>query len=382
MRHRYPGLASLVSVRVPRTDSLAGQALDTRRPQAVGDVRSDPRTAAAAGLVDARSLCAVPLVTRDEPYGAVLLGSPRPGAFGPGALAAALTVQRTAGQVAASAADLAAASARHGHRVGDPSLATFLSVLTSAPTVARGDAFARVADVLDRQAYVVVFQPVVELATGRLAAVEALTRFTATPRRPPQVWFAEAESVGRGVELQLATARAAVRHVGRLPPRVALTLNVGPDALFSRSLLALVESVGPRRVVLELTEHLRVDDYERLRSVLADLRLRGIRLSIDDTGAGFASMRHILELAPEFIKLDRQLIAGIDGDDVRRSMVGALVGFAHTSGIRVVAEGIERLPELQAVRQLGVDFAQGYLLRRPGPLPGALALHTASAGAR
>jgi EAL domain-containing protein (putative c-di-GMP-specific phosphodiesterase class I) len=123
--------------------------------------------------------------------------------------------------------------------------------------------------------------------------------------------------------------------------------------------------VDPERVIIELTEHVRIDDYDLLLDSLSRVRERGARLAVDDTGAGFASLGHILHLRPELIKLDCQFTRGIDTDPTRRSLAHALVSFAHDIGAEVVSEGIETAAELDAVRALGVPYGQGYFLSRP-----------------
>jgi EAL domain-containing protein (putative c-di-GMP-specific phosphodiesterase class I) len=133
---------------------------------------------------------------------------------------------------------------------------------------------------------------------------------------------------------------------------------------------AIVDSaVPPRRIVLEVTERQEVGDYAPLAAALAPLRRAGLRIAVDDAGAGFASMRHILQLKPDLIKLDREIIAGIDGDPAQRALGAAMVGFACEIGAVLVAEGIETEAELAAVTKLGMTAAQGYLLGRPSLRP-------------
>ena len=119
------------------------------------------------------------------------------------------------------------------------------------------------------------------------------------------------------------------------------------------------------RIVLELTEHHEVTDYGQLGEALTPLRCGGLKVAIDDAGAGFASMRHIVELKPELIKLDREVIAGINADAGLRALGAAMVGFAAEIGASLIAEGIETEAELATVRDLGMTAAQGYMLGRP-----------------
>jgi len=226
----------------------------------------------------------------------------------------------------------------------------------------------RIESVLARRAIGMVCQPIVELGTGTMVGAEALARFPDSPQRPPDWWFGEANGAQLGTQLEVAAAERAVALLDQLPPDTYLTVNVGPGTIGAPEVLRLVESIDASRLVLELTEHLPVEDYERLRGALDHLRCRGARLAIDDTGAGFASLAHILKLSPEFIKLDRALVRGIEEDPVRRAMAAALVDFAAQTGAAVVAEGIETPEELDVIRGLGITLAQGYLLSRPVPV--------------
>jgi len=132
------------------------------------------------------------------------------------------------------------------------------------------------------------------------------------------------------------------------------------------------------RIVLEITEHSPVSDYDVLRRALEPLRELGVRVAIDDVGAGFASMRHVLRLDPDLLKLDMTLTRAIDADTSRHALVVALVAFAAQVGAGVVAEGVETQEELSALEDAGVQFAQGFLLARPGPLPANSAGRTGS----
>jgi PAS domain S-box-containing protein len=214
-----------------------------------------------------------------------------------------------------------------------------------------------------------VFQPIISM-DGSVAGVEALARFAGPPQRSPDQWFAEAAEVGLGIELELTAVREAVRQVDALPDGY-VAVNLSPATVLSQELRTLVaDPLFPAtRVVAELTEHVEVTRYDELRAAIDDLRAVGIRIAVDDAGSGFASLKHILELRPDVIKLDRAMVMGIDADPARRALAAAVADFATSIGARVVAEGVEDIEELQAVRVAGIGWAQGYLFGQPGPPP-------------
>ena len=231
-----------------------------------------------------------------------------------------------------------------------------------------GSVLHRVSRAIEGEGLTIVVQPIVDLATMRPAGAEALTRFADPPPRP-DVWFAEAAELGLGLMLEMASIRAALELLDRLPDDVYLSINASPAVIHSRELLDALSAVDARRIVLEVTEHASVADYDALLASLDVLRRRGVRIAVDDAGAGYASFRHILALHPDVIKVDRGMVAGLDVDPVRAALVGALVAFAARMGATLVAEGIETAGELSALARLGVACGQGYYLARPGPLP-------------
>jgi PAS domain S-box-containing protein len=208
-------------------------------------------------------------------------------------------------------------------------------------------------------------QPLVSLVTGEVSGVEALARFR--DGRGPDQWFADASACGRAKELDELTFMAALTHFETVPDPVYLSVNAGPELLVDPSFRRrLFESGAPLdRLFVEITEHVRVADYPALNAAVACLREKGVRFAIDDTGAGYASLNHVLQLRPETIKLDRALIDGVDTDPARRSLVTALVLLALEIGASVTGEGVETEDQLSALSTLGVDQAQGYLLARP-----------------
>ena len=221
--------------------------------------------------------------------------------------------------------------------------------------------------ILDHSEIAMVFQPIFDLATSQMVGVEALARFPSTPNQSPDKWFAEAASLGLGVDLEMLAIRAAISQIDTLPPGAYMAVNVSPSTAIDAALAGVVSSGGPR-IVVELTEHAAVDEYDQLIEALQPLRSLGARVAVDDAGSGYASLRHILRLRPDIIKLDIDLTRGIDTDAARRALATALVGFANELSATVVAEGIETALELDTLRQLQVRMGQGYHLARPGPL--------------
>ncbi|WEK05585.1 MAG: EAL domain-containing protein [Candidatus Devosia phytovorans] len=214
----------------------------------------------------------------------------------------------------------------------------------------------------------IVFQPVLRLEDRKIIAVEALSRFAAPPRQTPDRWFADAADVGMGGMLEMLALRRAVALCRDLPRGVSVNLNVSPNTLLTENILHVLHGFDPRRVVVEITEHEPVHDYEPLLLALKPLREAGIRVAIDDAGAGYSSLRHVLMLRPEIVKLDVSLTRGVDHDPMRQAMAAALGEFARRTGTIVVAEGVETTAELEALMDVGIPEIQGYILSKPQPM--------------
>jgi len=221
-----------------------------------------------------------------------------------------------------------------------------------------------IGQVLAEHGFRPVFQPIVDLASGEPVGFEALTRFT--DGTPPDRMIAEAHQAGLGLELELACLSAALDASETLPAGAWLSLNAAPVVILQANDLAALLADRPRRLILEVTEHARIDDYAVLRQAVAGF---GVDLAVDDAGSGFASMRHIVELAPRYLKLDVSLVRHVDRDLTRQAMAAGLCHFASRIGSEVIAEGIEDAAELATLRTLGVPLGQGYLLGRPESPP-------------
>jgi EAL domain-containing protein (putative c-di-GMP-specific phosphodiesterase class I) len=205
----------------------------------------------------------------------------------------------------------------------------------------------------------------VALAGLRPIGVEALARFATLPPRPPDVVFAEAAAIGQGIEPEIAALTAALPTLERLPRDLFLSINVSPQTILGPELGTALIGTALDRVVLEITEHAAVDEYARLATALAPLREAGVRVAIDDAGAGHASFRHVVDISPDIIKLDLGITRHIDRDRSRRALAAALIGFARETGALIIAEGVERAAEFEVLRDLGIDAVQGYYVARP-----------------
>ncbi len=230
----------------------------------------------------------------------------------------------------------------------------------------RADALRRtLREVLRTRSFSPVFQPIVELASHEIVGFEALTRFDSGQR--PDLCFADAWSVGLGPELELATMRAAVERAKELPSGVFLDLNASPRLLaYPEQLRDTLYSSG-RPLVIEITEHETIDDYDAIRRAIRNLG-SDVRVAVDDAGAGVANFGHIIDLRPDFLKLDISLVRRVDSDLGRQAMVVGMRHFSQTTGCRLIAEGVETPEEADTLTSLGVEFGQGYLLGRPEPI--------------
>jgi EAL domain-containing protein (putative c-di-GMP-specific phosphodiesterase class I) len=218
-----------------------------------------------------------------------------------------------------------------------------------------------------------VFQPLVDLQHGVVCGWEMLARFQSPVQAPPPDWFAAADRLGVSGRLEALLIDAGLAARAALPANTFLTINVTPGALTSPEVheaFAAAGSLGG--VVVEITEQAAVDDYDQVGRVLDGLRSRGASIAVDDAGAGYASLSHIVALRPQFVKLDRALVCDLDHDEAKVAVIEAFGSFANRIDAWIVAEGVERRGELDRLLQIGVPLAQGYGLARPGPLMGGI----------
>ena len=215
----------------------------------------------------------------------------------------------------------------------------------------------------------VVFQPIVDLATTKLFALEALVRCRVVSLQPPPVLFEHAVAnqysgrLGRLIR-EITVARC---------PGIPIFTNVHPDELAQRWLVRPDDPIFSHDtdVYIEITESVPFSHFDNCVSVLRELRSRGrVHLVIDDLGSGYSNLKRIVDLQPKVVKIDIELVRGIDREPRLRALVRSIVSMCREQGATVVAEGIETVPELKAVIEAGVQYGQGYLLARPAfPVP-------------
>ncbi len=387
--------AERVGQAIALENSLSGQALREGRTLVAGDTETDPRAdREASPQRGIRSMVSVPLVRGNAALGVLSAGSRRPHAFEPrevvllAALAEFITAVVGAARDFSRVTSRLAGEARAGDLratdLGDPAdkgprlpgSGLFAPSIPDSEEDRDAASRAWVEQIVRTRDFSLVFQPIFDLEDGSMLAAEALVRFSAWGSKTPAAVIALAHRVGLGVELEVAIAQAALAHLSELPPTALLSVNAGSAALASGGITDALLDAQAERVIVELTEQLQVDEHARIARMQQDLRAGGARLAIDDAGAGFASLMHILRVAPDFIKLDGELISSIGEDPVRRSLTSSLMRFATESGAVTIAERIETASELHALRELGVRYGQGFHLARPVPaseLPRALA---------
>lgn len=236
-------------------------------------------------------------------------------------------------------------------------------------SAAREGATASIRALMEGGVLETVFQPVVRLEDRSVMFVEALSRFETDPPRPPDEWFAAAWTAGLGPELELLAVRSALKELEKLPSHVKMSFNLSPETALGPELIPLLSAVDATRLIVEVTEHANIVHYEPLRQALRDVRALGVSLAIDDVGSGHSGLQRLLELTPDVLKLDMSITRNLHSDPLRRSLAGAIASFASNAGLATVAEGVETTEEADALRDLGIGAAQGYLFGRPAPMP-------------
>lgn len=210
-----------------------------------------------------------------------------------------------------------------------------------------------------------VYQPLWNISKGTIFGFECLARFPIDPSRPTHSWFDETGSVGLRTEFELAVLDVALRGAVALPADIRVSVNASAstmiDPRFANTLIAFDVS----RLIIELTEYARVEDFRELRGALKPLVSLGAKVAVDDAGSGYAGLKHIVGVNADLIKLDRGLIKDIESSPVSRALISALSVFARQTGSILLAEGIETRSEFETLNALGIEYGQGNFLGQP-----------------
>lgn len=372
-----------LGLRLNSESSLSGLALRSGTTLICSDSETDPRvdrdTCRQVGTI---SMVCVPLVNREIPLGILKVSSTHANSFTSSDVKVLSGLAEFITTAIGSAAEIKRVTSNllsddNGGGGQSPYSQTqipdFVANIINPAFTKNLEKKRRVEKILESGKISFVFQPIFDLTTNILVGTEALARFEDAPYQPPDIWFADAHSVGLGIDMELAAMTSALQHISDLPVQAAIAVNVGPEAILSDKIIELLGSIDTSRVIIELTEHIQVEDYPRLIERFSRIRGLGVRLAIDDTGSGFSSFSHIIKLSPDIMKLDRELIQNIDKDPVRMALTTAVITFANETNTEVIAEGIETPEELSALKDLGIRFGQGYLLGKPATAVNLLA---------
>lgn len=227
--------------------------------------------------------------------------------------------------------------------------------------------------IIDNNSIKTVFQPIVSLKNAEVIGYEALSRGPSdTVYRNPEIMFAEAKKEGLLWELELKCRVNAIKRFKLFNADKSLFLNVDPNIIkdehfikgFTKEFLN-DNTLDPSLLVFEITEKSSIADYNQFNNIIENYKSQGYRIAIDDVGTGYSGLNTIAETKPGFIKLDRNLISEIDKDNYKKALIKAFVQFAKTSNVKIIAEGIETIEELNELMDMGVDYGQGYLLHVP-----------------
>jgi EAL domain-containing protein (putative c-di-GMP-specific phosphodiesterase class I) len=366
-------LATTPGFVVPKQGSIQGLAAREKHPQLIDDARVDRRLSERVRAMNkqwgTRSWAAIPLMYNDHIIGSLLLAARAPNAFTDADVDAMLAISEFVSALIGAQSQLSTLlthvmsdSVERGQRALTERFIASVMVPEAVETEALQD---RVDAVLAQpDALSAVFQPVVHLASGKTIAYEGLIRVPASPEMTPTQWFSAARRVGRGIDLEDAALRTVLSGARGIPKDCPVAANLSPGAALEPAIQDVL-TAQDRPLIVEITEHEPFPDD--LGAGLTHLRDRGIRVAVDDAGAGYASFAQLLRLRPDIIKIDGELIAGIDDDPVKRALATALNSLASELHAKLVAEAVETPGQLQTLIRLGIEYGQGIHLGAPQP---------------
>jgi len=350
-----------VGLRIPAIGSLSGLCIAKKTLLTCTDSEIDPRVDLdACRRVGLRSALVTPLMCEGELIGVLKVLSDKPSAYGARHVELLQTLAVFIGAMLHSALEHARVSA----------IVEKAEAADASAKARLEDERWRIEALIASRGIRPVFQPIVDLASGTTIGYEGLSRFDAPVELSVDQWFDMAVRAGMCVELEAACIAAIVAALALAPPmRGYVALNVSPKTLIEYDFDALPERSALGGWVLELTEHSEVTDYPALAQRLRSLQQQGFRIAIDDAGAGYSSLRHVLRLSPDIVKLDISISRDIDKILRNQQLSSAIISFSRETGIDLVAEGVETADERDTLVRLGVRYGQGYLFGRPAPVP-------------
>lgn len=233
-------------------------------------------------------------------------------------------------------------------------------------------------DILAKGKICTVFQPIISLQTGDVLGYEALSRGPEKSflENPCQL-FSLADKLGKNLEIENLCLNRALERYSFLGKKELLFLNINPNALLVDYRLGRLDNkcclyhhlVHPEQVVFELTERNSVINYKKFQRILYYYNNQGFRFAMDDVGAGYSGLTLLVNTQPHFVKIDMELIRGIDKDQFKHNLIKFFVNFGKEAGFHLIAEGIETIEEMATLIKLGVQYGQGYYLAKPSSMP-------------
>lgn len=366
-------LAPAMGYVIARDGSLQGVAARERHPILIRDARVDRRLSESVRASNrqwgTRSWAMIPLVYNDTVIGSLMLAAAGPEAFTETDIEPMVAVSNFVSTLIGSQFELSTLLTdviTDGPDRGQGAFtARFVASVMMPEAVEAERHQNRLDSLLDHPDMLgVAFQPIVRLASRTPIAYEGLARFPASMGLTPAQWFSTARRVGRGLDLECAALRAVSAAAAAIPGDYPVSVNLSPTAVLEPAIQDFLVRQD-RQLIVEITEHEPFP--EDLGTGLTALRERGIEVAVDDAGAGYASFIQLLRLRPDIIKIDGELVAGIERDPAKRAIATALTSLAAELDAKLIAEAVETADQLETLIRLGIEYGQGFHLGRPQP---------------
>ncbi len=363
-------VASLLGLVLPAEDTFQGRAIATGQPQVSHETSTDmsltPQVREIGNRLGIHSLVVIPLMHNGAAVGALSVTATEANRFNDADILAITSISEFVSALIDSHAEL---SRLLDDLLGDPrtpnadTAARFLASVLLPEALRQDHLHDQLDAVLATPSELLpVFQPIIDLATGETLGFEGLSRFPAQPEPNPARWFDTARQLGRSYPLELLALRRILSDARTIPNDCFIAVNLSPLTVLDPTVQEILTS-AEHRLVVEITEHEPFPEDFAAR--LKPLRDKGIRLAIDDAGAGFASFTQLLRLRPDMIKIDGELTADIENDPVKRALATSIVQLAGELGSATIAEAIENPEQMRALQALGIQCGQGFLLGQP-----------------